>query len=255
MMRGAHHHAHFICRLLVLRIVGIESPAPHGWPHHVAPEAQHQFEDALVEAVVAILGAVCILHPRGEARCFVVEEDATISDGWFAIGIDSLVYEDGIVMNHGHVSPVIPRRYAHLLGEFVDAIDGASAVASCDDELLIYEGDDEFLALALELSGIDAFLAHQLVDGGRMAQGSYQDAWLGVFAMGTAIQGGEGSLTSAYLTEVLDKCLDRIAYTLAVVGIHIDFNPVAWVEKYIALMEMYELLGCLHAERREQGSA
>ena len=73
--------------------------------------------------------------------------------------------------------------------------------------------------------------------------------------MGTAIQGGEGSLTSAYLTEVLDKCLDRIAYTLAVVGIHIDFNPVAWVEKYIALMEMYVLLGCLHAERREQGSA
>ena len=47
----------------------------------------------------------------------------------------------------------------------------------------------------------------------------------------------------------------RHPYTLAVVGIHIDFNPVAWVEKYIALMEMYELLGCLHAERREQGSA
>ena len=156
---------------------------------------------------------------------------------------------------YGNVCPVIPRRYAHLLGEFVDAIDGASAVASCDDELTIYYGDDEFLALALELSGVDTFLAHQLVDGGRMAQGSYQDAWLGVFAMGAARLGGEGSLTSAYLTEVLDECLDGIANALAVVGIHIDFYPVAWVEKYIALMEMDELLGCLHAERREQGSA
>ena len=158
-------------------------------------------------------------------------------------------------MLYRHVCPVVPRRYAHLLGEFVDAIDGASAVASCDDELMICEGDDEFLALALELSGINAFLAHQLVDGGRMAQGSYQDAWLGVFAMGAARLGGEGSLTSAYLTEVLDECLDGIAYALTVVGIHIDFYPVAWVEKYIALMEMNELLGCLHAERREQGSA
>lgn len=67
--------------------------------------------------------------------------------------------------------------------------------------------------------------------------------------------GGEGSLTSAYLTEVLDECLDGIANALAVVGIHIDFYPVAWVEKYIALMEMDKLLGCLHAKRREQGSA
>ena len=58
-----------------------------------------------------------------------------------------------------------------------------------------------------------------------------------------------------YTVTAMKETLDRIAYTLAVVGIHIDFNPVAWVEKYIALMEMYELLGCLHAERREQGSA
>ncbi len=68
-------------------------------------KAQHQLEHALIESVVTIIGAVGILHPRGEARSFVVEEDATIADGWLAIGIDSLVYEDGVVMLHRHVCP------------------------------------------------------------------------------------------------------------------------------------------------------
>ncbi len=79
-------------------------------PHHVTPQSQYQFEDALVEAVVAILGAVGVLYPRGEARRLVVEENATIAYGWFAIGIGSPVHEDGVVMLHGYVCPVIPRR-------------------------------------------------------------------------------------------------------------------------------------------------
>ena len=35
MMGSTHHYAHLICRLLVFCIVGIERPAPQGWP----PEA------------------------------------------------------------------------------------------------------------------------------------------------------------------------------------------------------------------------
>ena len=239
MMGSTHHYAHFICRLLVLRIVGIESPAPHGWPHHVAPETQHQFENALVEAVVAILGAVGILHPRGEARRLIVEEDATIAYGWFAIGIDSLVYEDGVVMLHGHVCPVIPRRYAHLLGEFVDAIDGASAVAAGDDELVVHHSDDEFLALALEQISVDAFLFDELVDGSRMSDGSHEDGCLPV--------GGDGGLGAAHLADVPDQCIGSIAHATAVVGVHIDFYLVITVDEQIALLETDESLCCTHA--------
>ena len=36
MVRGAHHDAHTVGQLAILRIVGIESPSPHGRPHHVA---------------------------------------------------------------------------------------------------------------------------------------------------------------------------------------------------------------------------
>ena len=61
----------------------------------------------------------------------------------------SFVYENGIVMLYRHVCPVIPRRYAHLLREFVDAIDGASAVAASNDELTIYERDDKLFPFAL----------------------------------------------------------------------------------------------------------
>ncbi len=95
-------------------------------------------------------------------------------------------------MLYGYVCPVVPRRYAHLLGEFVDAVDGSSAVAAGDDELFIHQGDDEFLALALEQISVDAFLLDELVDGCRMADGSYEDSW-----SGSCLQsgiGGEGGL-------------------------------------------------------------
>ena len=156
MVGGSHHNAHLVGGLLVLRVIGIESPSPHGWPHHVASQAEHQFEYSLVESVVAILRAVGVLHPRREARSLVVEEDATIAHGWFAIRIDALVDEDGVVVFDRHVSPVVPRRYAHLLRELVDAIDGATAIASGNDQLTVDEGDDEFLVLALEELGIEA---------------------------------------------------------------------------------------------------
>ena len=222
-MGGAHHYAHFICRLLVLCIVGIERPAPHGWPHHVAPQAQHQFEDALVEAVVAILGAVGVLDPRGETRRLIVEENATIAHGWFAIAVGSTVHEDGVVMLHGNVCPVVPGRNAHLLGEFVDAVDGSPAVAAGDDELVVHHGDDEFLSLALEQISVDAFLFDELVDGSRMSDGSHEDGCLAV--------GGDGGLGAAHVPDVLDQGIGSIAHAAAVVGVHIDFYLIITVDE------------------------
>ena len=68
-------------------------------------------------------------------------------------------------MLYRYVCPVIPRRYAHLLREFVDAKDGASAVAASNDELTIYERDDKLFTFALQQISVDALLFHQLVDG------------------------------------------------------------------------------------------
>ena len=80
-------------------------------------------------------------------------------------------------MLYRYVCPVIPRRYAHLLREFVDAVDGSPTVAACDDELTIYERDDKLFTFALQQISVDALLFHQLVDGCRMADGANEDSW------------------------------------------------------------------------------
>ena len=100
-------------------------------------------------------------------------------------------------MLYRYVCPVIPRRYAHLLREFVDAVDGASSIAACDDELTIYERDDKLFPFALQQISVDALLFHQLVDGCRMADGAYEDSWSGCVGFfqktGIRSEGGCGS--------------------------------------------------------------
>ena len=226
---SAHDNAHLVGGLLVLRIVGIESPTPHGRPHHVASQAEHQFEYALIESVVAIVGAVGVAYPRSETGSLVVKKNATIANGRFAIGIYALVDKNGVVALHGHICPVAPGRHTHLFRQLIDTIDGATAVAASDDELAVNEGDNEFLPFAFQLTGIDKFLLGELVDGCGVPERSYEDFGLG--------GGGDGSFATTHFRDVLDESLHGIVHSLAVVGILVDANLVAGVEEQVALVE------------------
>ena len=155
-VRGAHHNAHPVGGLAILRVVGIEGPTPHGGPHHVALQAENQLEHLLIEAVVAVVGAPRVLHPRRQARSLVVEEDATELDGRLAVRVRTF-YNVGLgMLGNGHVSPPIPRRHAQLAAQLVDAVDGASAVAAGNHQLAIDGGDDKLLALTLQVGKLQA---------------------------------------------------------------------------------------------------
>ena len=152
-------------------------------------------------------------------------------------------------MLYRHVCPVIPRRYAHLLREFVDAKDGASAVAASNDELTIYERDDKLFTFALQQISVDALLFHQLVDGCRMADGAYEDSWSGCvgFFQKTGIR-SEGGCCSTHTFDIFQQGMSSIAHSLAVVGVHVDFYPVIGIQQQVSLLEIHKSVGCAHAD-------
>ena len=62
-MRGSHDDTHLVGGLRVLRVVGIECPAPHSRPQHVTLQSQDELKDLGIEAVIAIACAEGVLHP------------------------------------------------------------------------------------------------------------------------------------------------------------------------------------------------
>ena len=91
-VRRSHHHTHRVGRLQVLWVVGIEGPSPHGRPQVVTLQSQDELEHLLVEAVVAVVRAEGVLHPRGQTGRLVVEEQSAISHGRFAVCEFALLY-------------------------------------------------------------------------------------------------------------------------------------------------------------------
>ena len=86
-VRGTHHHTHGVGGLQVLRVVGIESPAPHGGPQVVALQPEDQLKHLLIELMTSEVGAEGVLHPRRQTGCLVVEEQATVSDSRLSVCI------------------------------------------------------------------------------------------------------------------------------------------------------------------------
>ena len=155
---GTHDDTHLVGQRTVLCVIGIEGPRPHGWPQEVGPEAQQQFEDLLIEGMTSVVCAESILHPSRQAGSLVVEEEAAVGHGGFPCRVASLA-EGGIAhLLHRRVGPVVPGRNAQLLREFIDAVYGASLVATHDDQCLVHalhgllhSQHEILLALALQL--------------------------------------------------------------------------------------------------------
>ena len=126
----AHDHAHLVGRGAVLRVVGIERPAPHRGPEIVAAQTQDKLAHVFVELMPSEVGAVMVFHPCGETRGLVVEEDAAVFHSGFPCGVAAAFYGEVVGLTGGYVGPEIPGGDAKLLGKFVDAVDCAAAVTS-----------------------------------------------------------------------------------------------------------------------------
>lgn len=79
MVGSAYHHSHLVGDFAVEGIVGIECPAPHLGPEVVASQTEDEFADVFIKPVVAVVRAVMVLDPGGEARGVVVEESGVTS--------------------------------------------------------------------------------------------------------------------------------------------------------------------------------
>ena len=108
MVRGTHHDAHRISCLQVLRIIGIESPAPHSGPQVVTLQAQDELKHLLIEAVVTVVRTEGVLYPRGQTRCLVVQKQTTVTHGGLTVGVFTFYYIEVAVFLYGHISPIVP---------------------------------------------------------------------------------------------------------------------------------------------------
>ena len=147
LMRGAHDDAVFIREPGIFRIVFVEGVVPHGRPEVVALQPQNQLEQLRVKLVVVIgharrdgrigIGgdqAEFVGDPIAQVRRFVIQEDAAIFDRRRALEVFARFYKQRVFVLGGDVRPPIPRRYAHLLGQIINAVDGSPLVAAHDDQ-------------------------------------------------------------------------------------------------------------------------
>ena len=187
--------------------------------------------------MTAVIGAEGVLHPRRQTRSLVVDEDSTISNHGLSIGENAVFDKNLIMMNNGNVSPIIPGRHAQLLRQFIDAEDGASAVAACNDELLTDGCDDVFLELTLQRLSIDFLGFHQLVDGYRMTDGSDNNVSIS--------SRREGDLSAAHLLQVGLQVPCSNAHAFQVVTVIMDLNGIVVIQQNVAITETHKWF-CSH---------
>ena len=235
---GAHDDAHLVGRLRVQRVVGIECPAPHGGPEEIALEAQDQLKDFLVEAVVAIAGAEGVLHPRGQTRRLVVEEQAAIAHGRLAVRILTLFNIEGVVVSHGNIGPPVPWRHAHLARQLIDAKHGAALVAAGNDQLLADGLDDVLLGLALQVAQLAAL--HPLVNLAVAAHRTNEDVR----------RLAKGRLFARHALDVRQQTGHRPLHATVLTAVIADSSTLQG-ERVSRRLEDYELLGSLHRHRRQ----
>ena len=90
------------------------------------------------------------------ARGFVVEEDAAVADAGLGDRVGPGRQGQVRAVRDGHVGPVIPGGDAHLLGDFVDAVDRSAHVRAGDDDRVAGHLQDIGLVLSIQGGRVDA---------------------------------------------------------------------------------------------------
>ena len=199
MVTRTHAHTHIICRLHVQWVISIEHRIPHGWPHIVTPQSEHQLKHSCIELM--IISAIILLLPSCQARSLVVQEDATILHGRLTIRIDTLLDVELIVFLRRHICPIIPRAHTDLLAQFIDTIDRTTLITARNDQLILHRRDDEHLRLSLQFLDGRHLLRH-LVNDATLAQRTHHDREV---------------LPARHLLQVLLQVVDGNMHTLPIV--------------------------------------
>ena len=225
---SAHDDAHLVGSLRVLWVVGIEGPAPHGRPEHVALQAQNELEHFLIEAMVAIVSAVGVLHPRRQTGGLIVEEQAAPAHCRLTVGVGAVLHVDRSMTLDGGIGPPVPRRNAQLAAQLVDAVDGTATVAAHDGEAMILRVEQVHLDLALQL------LLTALQAAGRAHH------YGGVLSLvGKAHRG------AAHALQVGLQVAGRPHHAALLLAAHVDRHTSALVQLPVATLKVNKLVGGL----------
>ena len=84
-----------------------------------------------------VFSAESVLDPCSETRSLIIEEETTIAHSWLTSSVRASLDGKILMLDHRHIHPVVPRRNTNLLRQFIDTIDSASHVATCNHKSLI----------------------------------------------------------------------------------------------------------------------
>lgn len=132
-VRRAHDDTISVSERLVSWVVNIEHGVPHGRPEVVRPVPEKKFKNVRIETsaegrVVCRFG-VFRVDPASESRSLIVDEESTILHSGRLLDFGRSEGVDLGVGFGGNVSEEVPRGYTDLLGDVVEAVDGAALVA------------------------------------------------------------------------------------------------------------------------------
>jgi hypothetical protein len=74
------------------------------------------------------------VQPVCESGLLIIEEEPAVLDRRRWLHLCNILYIDGLLRHGRHISPPIPRRYTHLFGNVVDAIDRSSFVRAGNND-------------------------------------------------------------------------------------------------------------------------
>ena len=206
--------------------------------------------------MVAIVRAVCVLHPCGQAGGFVVQEDAAVIDGRFSIGISTWLDVECCVFLYGNIGPPKPWADSHLFRQLIDAVYRAALVAAGDDHGLaalgVVDGGDEIhFTFAVEAFPVDFLVFDELLDQRALVYRADDDFRL---RRGFPVDGG---LLPGHAEEVFREVLRCDEHSLVVFRAYGHFHWFAFRGQWHACagrVEGDELVGglCANGEQHEQ---
>ena len=246
---GGHHDAVLVGQLSVIRNTGLGIDVliegigarcgVHTRPKDVRLQTEQQLEHVSIYVGARLAGSVAIgkfRRPFCEVFLIVEEDSSVFYVGFLGLRQSCHRQLDLVLVLDLHVTPVVPRRHADLLGQLVGAVDGATLVTAHDDNRFIdaldgilYHRDGVGFPLPLDPVHADDSLGLHRVDEGAVSQRTHDDGDLGAGKCIGAVN--EGGLLAGHPLKVLLQIAHRTDGLLVVGGVHVDYGSGVLIQQ------------------------
>ena len=225
MMRSAHHNAVLIGQTWAFGVILIEGRCPHGWPQVVGLQAQEQLKHVGIH--LGVHASEVFRCPSAKRGPFVVDEDATILHFGRWLHKASIRPIHLVLMLHRHICPPVPGRHTYSLAYLVDAVDGASLVASSHHQTTVHHIDNERLPLPLHLVYIEFPLLHKPVNQAALTNGSDINGASAIFNFQLSIFNFHSTRCARHPPHIVAQVAGSANHSYPILLIHHDGSRLA----------------------------